>query len=278
MYQPTGLEKTQYEDLLAHTFYNGVDKEDRTGTGTRAYFGGTLRYDLSNNVLPVITTKKVHLHSVFVELLWFLKGFTNTQYLRDNGVTIWDEWADVDGELGPVYGSQWRNWQGPNGAIDQIAILQDKLRNNPDDRGMVVSAWNVGALPDMALRPCHYAFEVYTELLQGQRYLSLKVNQRSADLFLGVPFNISSYAALAHMLANSTGMKAKTLLWTGTDCHVYKNHFEQVKLQLSRVKQAYDFPTISFASKPENVWDYELADIEVHNYQFHSGIKAPVAV
>lgn len=261
----------QYEDLLALVSAQGTDKSDRTGTGTKSVFGHQLRYDLSQG-FPLITTKRVHLKSVIYELLWFLRGESNVRWLQERGVTIWDEWADENGELGPVYGVQWRSWPTPDGeSIDQLSRVLDQLRNNPDSRRIIVSAWNVAQLDEMALAPCHAFFQFY--VADGK--LSLQLYQRSADLFLGVPFNIASYALLVHMVAQQTDLEVGELVWTGGDCHIYDNHTEQVALQLSR--EPYPFPTLELR-KADSLFDYEFEDIEVVGYQHHPGIKAPVAV
>ncbi|MEU0743030.1 thymidylate synthase [Streptomyces sp. NPDC006134] len=262
---------TQYEDLLRLVFTSGTAKADRTGTGTRSVFGHQLRYDLSQG-FPLITTKKVHLRSIVYELLWFLRGDSNVGWLQEHGVTIWDEWADANGELGPVYGAQWRSWPAPDGRhIDQISEILDTLRRDPDSRRMIVSAWNVAELDKMALAPCHAFFQFY--VADGK--LSCQLYQRSADLFLGVPFNIASYALLTHMLAQQTGLKAGDFIWTGGDCHIYDNHVEQVTEQLSRTP--FEFPTLRLR-QADSLFDYAYADVEVLDYQHHPAIKAPVAV
>ncbi|MFI1989152.1 thymidylate synthase [Actinoplanes sp. NPDC020271] len=261
---------TQYEDLLRRVLETGTPKGDRTGTGTRSLFGERLRYDLSEG-FPLVTTKRVHFKSIAVELLWFLRGETNVQWLRDQGVTIWDEWAAPDGSLGPVYGYQWRSWPTPDGHVDQIADLLDTLRKNPDSRRMIVSAWNVGQLDEMALMPCHAMFQFY--VADGR--LSCQLYQRSADLFLGVPFNIASYALLTRMIADQVGLIPGDFIWVGGDCHIYDNHVEQVTEQLSR--EAYPFPALQIAPKP-SLFDYEFADFTVVDYKHHPAIKAPVAV
>lgn len=261
---------TQYEDLLRRVLETGTPKSDRTGTGTRSLFGERLRYDLSQG-FPLVTTKRVHFKSIAVELLWFLRGETNVRWLRDQGVTIWDEWASPDGELGPVYGSQWRSWPGKSGGIDQISGVLDTLRRNPDSRRMIVSAWNVGDLDDMALQPCHAMFQFY--VADGK--LSCQLYQRSADLFLGVPFNIASYALLTRMIADQVGLIPGDFIWVGGDCHIYDNHVEQVTEQLSR--EAFDFPKLEIAARP-SLFDYEFADFQIVDYKHHPAIKAPVAV
>lgn len=270
---PEGVD-VAYEELLAEVITSGARKSDRTGTGTLSVFGRQLRYDLSKG-FPRITTKFVAMKAVKGELLWFLRGDTNVRWLQERGITIWDEWADAAGELGPVYGHQWRSWQGADGATyDQIAQLVADLRANPDSRRMIVSAWNVGALQDMALAPCHAFFQCY--VADGK--LSLQIYQRSADLFLGVPFNIASYALLVHMLAQQTGLQPGELVWTGGDCHIYLNHLEQVRTQLSRVPQAYSFPTLRL-NRADSIDSYQMDDIDAsEGYRHHPTIKAPVAV
>lgn len=270
---PEGVD-VAYEELLAEVLTSGARKSDRTGTGTLSVFGRQLRYDLSKG-FPRITTKFVAMKAVKGELLWFLRGDTNVRWLQERGITIWDEWADAAGELGPVYGHQWRSWQGADGATyDQIAQLVADLRANPDSRRMIVSAWNVGALQDMALAPCHAFFQCY--VADGK--LSLQIYQRSADLFLGVPFNIASYALLVHMLAQQTGLQPGELVWTGGDCHIYLNHLEQVRTQLSRVPQAYSFPTLRL-NRADSIDSYQMDDIDASDgYRHHPTIKAPVAV
>ena len=270
---PDGVDAA-YEELLADVLTNGVPKGDRTGTGTRSVFARQLRYDLRAG-FPRITTKFVAMKAVKGELLWFLRGATNVRWLQERGITIWDAWADADGELGPVYGSQWRSWpRCDGGAIDQIAGLIDTLRHDPDSRRMLVSAWNVGDLDAMALAPCHAFFQCYA----AQGRLSLQVYQRSADLFLGVPFNIASYALLTHMLAQQTGLEAGELIWTGGDCHIYDNHVDQVRTQLSRVPAAHPFPTLRLRPA-ESIDAYSMEDIDASaGYLHHPAIKAPVAV
>ena len=263
---------TPYEDLLRDVLANGTPKSDRTGTGTRSVFGRQLRFDLSEG-FPLITTKRVHFRSIAYELLWFLRGDSNVGWLQENGVTIWDEWASPEGELGPVYGVQWRSWPTPDGGhIDQIAELMQNLRSNPDSRRHIVSAWNVADIPQMALAPCHAFFQFY--VADGR--LSCQLYQRSADLFLGVPFNIASYALLTSMVAHQLGLEPGDFVWTGGDCHIYDNHLEQVELQLSR--EPYPYPTLEFARRPESIFDYDFDDFSVVNYQHHPAIKAPVAV
>ncbi|MFE4470695.1 thymidylate synthase [Leifsonia sp. NPDC056824] len=263
---------TPYEDLLRDVLANGSHKSDRTGTGTRSVFGRQLRFDLAEG-FPLITTKRVHFKSIAYELLWFLRGESNVGWLRDNGVTIWDEWADERGELGPVYGVQWRSWPAPDGThIDQIQQVIDTLRSNPDSRRIIVSAWNVADIPDMALAPCHAFFQFY--VADGR--LSCQLYQRSADMFLGVPFNIASYALLTMMVAQQVGLEPGDFVWTGGDCHIYDNHVEQVTEQLTR--DPYPAPTLRFARKPESVFDYRYEDFVVEDYQHHPAIRAAVAV
>ncbi|TWP50996.1 thymidylate synthase [Lentzea tibetensis] len=262
---------TQYEDLLRHVLDTGTRKEDRTGTGTRSIFGHQLRYRLSDG-FPLITTKKVHFKSIAYELLWFLRGESNVKWLRDQGVTIWDEWASPSGELGPVYGVQWRSWPTPDGGhVDQISEVLHALRTNPDSRRIIVSAWNVGEIAQMALPPCHAFFQFY--VADGR--LSCQLYQRSADLFLGVPFNIASYALLTHMIAQQVGLEVGDFIWTGGDCHVYDNHQEQVREQLSR--SAYEFPQLRLR-QAATLFDYSYEDFSVEGYRHHPAIKAPVAV
>ncbi|WP_017177056.1 thymidylate synthase [Actinomyces timonensis] len=270
---PDGVD-VAYEELLADILLHGTPKGDRTGTGTRSLFARQLRYDLSRG-FPRITTKFVAMKAVKGELLWFLKGSTNIGWLTEHGITIWDEWADADGGLGPVYGAQWRSWPARDGgAIDQISALIHTLRTDPDSRRMLVSAWNVSELDRMALAPCHAFFQCY---VAGGR-LSLQVYQRSADMFLGVPFNIASYALLTHMLAQQAGLEPGELVWTGGDCHIYSNHVEQVREQLSRVPRAYPFPTLRL-ERAESIDAYTMEGIDAsQGYQHHPSIKAPVAV
>ncbi|MFT4471788.1 thymidylate synthase [Arthrobacter sulfonylureivorans] len=251
---------------------NGTAKSDRTGTGTRSVFGRQIRYDLAQG-FPLITTKRVHFKSVALELLWFLRGDSNAKWLQERGVKIWNEWADADGELGPVYGVQWRSWPTPDGGhIDQIANLVEDLKNNPDSRRHIVSAWNVAEIKNMALPPCHAFFQFY--VADGK--LSCQLYQRSADMFLGVPFNIASYALLTQMLAQQVGLEPGEFIWTGGDVHVYDDHVDQVREQLSR--EPYPYPTLNILRKPESIFDYSLEDFDVANYQHHPAIKAPVAV
>ncbi len=262
---------TPYEDLLRDVLENGTPKSDRTGTGTRSVFGRQLRFDISES-FPLITTKRVHWRSIAYELLWFLRGDSNVKWLQDNGVTIWDEWADEDGDLGPVYGVQWRSWPAPNGeTIDQLSDIVEQIKSNPDSRRLIVSAWNVADIPNMALAPCHAFFQFY--VADGK--LSCQLYQRSADLFLGVPFNIASYALLTVMVAQQTGLEPGEFIWTGGDVHIYDNHIEQVKEQLSR--EPYPYPQLE-VKKAASLYDYEYDDFEVKNYQHHPTIKAPVAV
>lgn len=262
----------QYLELMQDILDNGTDKEDRTGTGTRSVFGRQMRFDLSKG-FPLVTTKKLHLRSIIHELLWFLNGDTNTRYLKDHGVSIWDEWADDKGDLGPVYGYQWRSWPTPSGEnIDQISEVLAQIKNTPDSRRMIVSAWNVGQIPDMALPPCHLLFQFY--VANGK--LSCQLYQRSADFFLGVPFNIASYALLTHMVAQQAGLEVGDFVWTGGDVHLYSNHFEQANLQLSRDTLA--LPQLQIARKPASLFDYRYEDFEIIGYQSHAGIKAPVAI
>jgi thymidylate synthase len=263
---------TPYEDLLRDVLANGSHKSDRTGTGTRSVFGRQLRFDLAEG-FPLITTKRVHFKSIAYELLWFLRGDSNVGWLRENGVTIWDEWADADGELGPVYGVQWRSWPAPDGAhIDQITQVIETLRSNPDSRRMIVSAWNVAEIPQMALAPCHAFFQFY--VADGK--LSCQLYQRSADMFLGVPFNIASYALLTLMVTQQVGLEPGEFVWTGGDTHIYDNHLEQVAEQLSR--DPFPAPTLRFARKPESIFDYTFDDFIVEDYQHHPAIRAAVAV
>ncbi len=262
---------TQYEDLLRKVLETGIPKGDRTGTGTVSLFGERLRYDLSAG-FPLVTTKRVHFKSVAIELLWFLRGDTNTAYLRENGVTIWDEWADGNGNLGPVYGYQWRNWPAPDGRhIDQMTKLMETLRTSPDSRRMVVSAWNVAELPAMALEPCHAMFQFY--VADGR--LSCQMYQRSADMFLGVPFNIASYALLTRMVADQAGLVAGDFVWVGGDCHIYSNHVDQVREQLTR--DAFPFPQLEAAPAP-SLFDYTYDHFSLVDYQHHPALKARVAV
>ncbi|MFP5506416.1 MAG: thymidylate synthase [Gammaproteobacteria bacterium] len=262
----------QYLDLMRHVRDHGVRKEDRTGTGTLSVFGYQMRFDLAQG-FPVVTTKKLHLRSIIHELLWFLKGDTNIQYLRDNGVSIWDEWADENGDLGPVYGSQWRSWPTADGRhIDQIAQVLDQLRNNPDSRRIIVSAWNVGEIDRMALPPCHAFFQFY--VADGR--LSCQLYQRSADIFLGVPFNIASYALLTLMIAQVVGLEPGEFVHTLGDAHLYLNHLEQADLQLTR--EPYPLPTLRLNPEVKDLFAFRFEDFELVGYQHHPHIKAPVAV
>ncbi|NQX26640.1 thymidylate synthase [Microbacteriaceae bacterium VKM Ac-2854] len=261
-----------YEALLNEVLQDGTRKGDRTGTGTRSLFGRQIRFDLADG-FPLITTKRVHFRSIAYELLWFLRGESNVNWLRENGVTIWDEWADASGELGPVYGVQWRSWPTAGGqTIDQIAEVIEEIRRNPDSRRLLVSAWNPADIPNMALAPCHALFQFYV----ADNKLSCQLYQRSADMFLGVPFNIASYALLTHMIAQQTGLEVGEFVWTGGDCHIYDNHVEQVELQLSR--DPYPAPTLILARRPGSIFDYDFDDFVVADYQHHPGIRAAVAV
>ncbi len=271
--------RSQYEDFMRHVATHGVAKADRTGTGTKSVFGHQMRFDLAEG-FPLVTTKKVHLKSIVLELLWFLRGDGNAKWLQERGVTIWDEWAKPDGDLGPVYGVQWRSWPTPDGGhIDQIAQVVAQLETNPDSRRIVVSAWNVAALPQMALLPCHAFFQFYVAPATtpgGKGRLSCQLYQRSADIFLGVPFNIASYALLTHMLAQQCDLDVGDFIWTGGDCHIYSNHAEQVALQLSREPRPY--PTLVIHRRPPSIFDYAYEDFAVEGYDPHPAIKAPVAV
>lgn len=261
-----------YLDLLQDILDNGVHKGDRTGTGTQSVFGRQLRYDLSEG-FPLVTTKRIHLKSVIHELLWFLSGDTNISYLKENGVKIWDDWADENGDLGPVYGSQWRTWEAPNGEkIDQIAAVIDSIKNNPDSRRHLVSAWNVAEINNMKLPPCHFAFQFY--VAEGK--LSCMLTMRSVDTFLGLPFNIASYALLTHMIAQQCDLEVGEFIWSGGDVHIYSNHVEQVKTQLER--EPFALPKLVIKRKPDSIFDYTFEDFEFENYQHHPGIKAPIAV
>ncbi len=268
-----------YEALMRHVQQHGVHKGDRTGTGTRSVFGHQLRYNLADG-FPLITSKKVHVKSVVLELLWFLRGDSNARWLQERGVKIWDEWAGPDGDLGPVYGVQWRSWPTPDGGhIDQIAEVVKQLKTNPNSRRILVSAWNVAELSKMALMPCHAMFQFYVApALQagGRGKLSCQLYQRSADIFLGVPFNIASYALLTHMLAQQCDLDVGDFVWTGGDCHIYDNHTEQVATQLARTPRAY--PTLRIKRRPASIFDYSLEDFEFEGYDPHPAIKAPVAV
>jgi len=262
---------TTYEDALRLILDEGTEKGDRTGTGTLSRFGHQMRFNLQEG-FPLMTTKKVHMKSIVHELLWFLKGDSNTKYLTDNGVRIWNEWADENGDLGPVYGVQWRSWPTPDGDhIDQIEQVMNTLRSDPDSRRMIVSAWNVAELDKMALAPCHAFFQFY--VADGK--VSLQLYQRSADMFLGVPFNIASYALLTHMVAQQLDLEVGDFIWTGGDCHIYNNHMEQVNEQLSR--EPFPFPTLKL-NKADSIFDYKYEDIEIVGYESHPAIKATVAV
>jgi thymidylate synthase len=261
-----------YLDLMRRILETGARKDDRTGTGTLSVFGHQMRFDLGDG-FPLVTTKRLHVRSILYELLWFLRGDTNVSWLRERGVTIWDEWANERGELGPVYGKQWRAWLAPDGrTIDQITQAVDLIRRNPDSRRIIVSAWNVGDLEQMALMPCHAFFQFYV----ADKRLSCQMYQRSADVFLGVPFNIASYALLLHMMAQQCDLEPGELIWTGGDCHLYLNHLEQAQLQLGR--QPLALGTLRLKRRPASIFDYEYEDFEFVNYQHHAPIKAPVAV
>jgi thymidylate synthase len=262
----------QYLDLLRLVRDEGAPKSDRTGTGTRSVFGHQMRFDLSAG-FPAVTTKKLHFRSIIHELLWFLKGETNIAYLKENSVSIWDEWADAKGDLGPVYGYQWRSWPAPDGRhIDQIARVMQQLKDTPDSRRIIVSAWNVADLDRMALQPCHAFFQFY--VAEGK--LSCQMYQRSADLFLGVPFNIASYALLTHMVAQQADLKVGDFVWTGGDCHLYSNHMQQVEEQLKR--DPLPLPHLVIKRRPASIFDYKFEDFEITGYLSHAAIKAPVAV
>src|SRR5687767_11715149 len=262
----------QYHDLMRHVLNAGAQKTDRTGTGTLSVFGYQMRFDLQEG-FPLLTTKKLHTKSIIHELLWFLTGDTNIKYLTENGVSIWNEWADENGNLGPVYGSQWRSWPAANGKqIDQITQVVNQIKTNPDSRRLIVSAWNVGEIENMALPPCHAFFQFY--VADGK--LSCQLYQRSADMFLGVPFNIASYALLTCMLAQQTGLEPGEFVWTGGDVHIYDNHMDQVLKQLDR--EPYEYPQLKITRKPASIFDYTLDDFEVLGYRHHPTIKAPIAV
>ena len=262
----------QYLDLIHGIIQSGTDKPDRTGVGIRSIFSHEMRFDLQKG-FPLLTTKKVHLKSIIYELLWFLRGDTNVKYLQDNGVSIWNEWADAAGNLGPVYGKQWREWRCEDGTIvDQIQRVVDEIKANPNSRRLIVSAWNVGELDKMALPPCHLLFQFY--VAAGR--LSCKLIQRSADVFLGVPFNIASYSLLVHMVAQQCDLEVGEFIWSGGDCHIYDNHQEQVAEQLSRAPRA--LPSLNIKRKPASIFDYQYEDFEVVNYNPHPGIKAKVAI
>jgi len=262
----------QYHDLMKEVLAKGVQKSDRTGTGTVSVFGHQMRFNLADG-FPMVTTKKLHLKSIIYELLWFLKGSTDNNWLKDRGVSIWNEWAAPDGDLGPIYGYQWRSWPAPNGQhIDQISEVVETIKKNPDSRRIIVSAWNVADIPRMALAPCHAFFQFY--VADGK--LSCQLYQRSADIFLGVPFNIASYALLTHMMAQQCNLEVGDFIWTGGDCHLYSNHLEQVELQLSR--DFFPLPKLNILRKPDSIFDYEFEDFEIVGYESHPHIKAPVAI
>ena len=262
----------QYETLLEHCYKTGVDKSDRTGVGTRSVFGYQMRFNLAEG-FPLVTTKKLHIRSIVHELLWFVSGSSNIKYLHDNGVSIWDEWADENGDLGPVYGVQWRSWPAPDGRkIDQISNLIEGIKKNPDSRRHLVVAWNPAEVDKMALPPCHCLFQFY--VANGK--LSCQLYQRSCDIFLGVPFNIASYSLLTHMVAQQCDLEVGDFVWTGGDCHIYKNHFEQVELQLSRTPRAY--PKLVINRKPSSIFDYKFEDFVIEGYDPWPHIKAPIAV
>jgi thymidylate synthase len=271
----------QYLDLLQHILDSGTHKTDRTGTGTQSIFGYQMRFDLQKG-FPLVTTKKVHLKSIIYELLWFLKGETNIAYLKEHGVKIWDEWADEKGELGPIYGKQWRSWEGKNGKmIDQVSELIEQIKKNPDSRRLIVSAWNVGELSEMALMPCHNMFQFYTAPSNspqggGRRTLSCQLYQRSADVFLGVPFNIASYALLTMMIAQVCDLQPGYFVHTFGDVHIYNNHKEQVSLQLSR--KPFHLPSMKLNQAVKNIFDFKFEDFALENYECHPAIKAPVAI
>lgn len=268
----------QFHDLLRHIINNGADKSDRTGTGTRSVFGYQMRFNLADG-FPLVTTKKLHLKSIIYELLWFLKGDTNIAYLKEHGVSIWNEWADENGDLGPVYGKQWRSWQGAGGeTIDQVSWLVNEIKRNPDSRRLIISAWNVADLPKMALMPCHNMFQFYVSPAKGneKRKLSCQLYQRSADVFLGVPFNIASYALLTMMIAQVCDLEPGEFVHTFGDVHLYSNHFEQAELQLSRTPFA--LPQMKINPEVKSIFDFKFEDFELVNYQCHPAIKAPVAV
>lgn len=262
----------QYHDYLKYILENGIKKEDRTGTGTISVFGYQMRFDL-NKGFPLVTTKKLHFKSIAYELLWFLNGDTNIKFLNDNGVKIWDEWADENGELGAVYGKQWRAWETSSGeTIDQITDLINQIKSNPDSRRLIVSAWNVGQLKNMALPPCHYTFQFYVS--EGK--LSCMLTQRSADSFLGVPYNIASYSLLTHMIAQQCNLEVGEFIWSGGDCHIYLNHLDQVQEQLKRTP--CDLPGLRFNRKPDSIFDYKYEDFEIVNYKAYPHIKGAVAI
>ncbi|AUB70000.1 TPA: thymidylate synthase [Legionella pneumophila] len=261
-----------YLQLLEHILQHGIEKSDRTGTGTLSVFGYQMRFDLAKG-FPLVTTKKLHTRSIVHELLWFLRGDTNISYLKENGVTIWDEWADNNGDLGPVYGKQWRSWPTADGrTIDQLSDVVQQIKSNPDSRRLIVSAWNVGELDKMALMPCHALFQFYV----ANNKLSCQLYQRSADVFLGVPFNIASYSLLTHMVAQQCNLDVAEFIWTGGDCHLYLNHLEQAQTQLTR--EPLPLPSLTIKRKPASLFDYVYEDFEFVNYQSHPAIKAPIAV
>jgi thymidylate synthase len=261
----------QYLDLLRHVRDHGAPKDDRTGTGTLSVFGYQMRFDLAAG-FPLVSTKQLHLRSIIYELLWFLRGDTNIRYLHDHGVTIWDEWADEHGNLGPVYGKQWRSWPTAGGDVDQLDQVIEQIKRNPNSRRLIVSAWNVGELDQMALLPCHALFQFY--VAAGR--LSCQLYQRSADVLLGVPFNIASYALLLHMVAQQCDLAVGDFVWTGGDCHLYLNHLEQADLQLSR--EPYPLPQLLIRRRPPTLFDYDFEDFEIRNYRYHPPIKAPIAI
>ena len=262
----------QYLDLMRHVCDNGTVKSDRTGTGTVSVFGHQMRFDL-NEGFPLVTTKKLHLRSIIHELLWFLTGDSNIRYLKENGVSIWDDWADENGDLGPVYGVQWRNWPTPDGrSVDQISQIMEQIRKTPDSRRIMLSAWNVAEIENMALPPCHCLFQFY--VADGK--LSCQLYQRSCDIFLGVPFNIASYALLTHMLAQQADLAVGDFVWTGGDCHLYSTHLEQAKLQLDR--EPLSLPRLAINRRPDSIFDYQFEDFEILDYESHPHIKAAVAV
>lgn len=266
------MKSNQYETLLRHVYENGTQKTDRTGTGTRSVFGYQMRFCLSEG-FPLVTTKKLHIRSIFFELLWFLRGDTNVKYLHDHGVTIWDEWADKNGDLGRIYGAQWRKWNCADGDhVDQISQLMREIKTNPNSRRLIVCSWNVGEIKNMALPPCHCLFQFY--VADGR--LSCQLYQRSADVFLGVPFNIASYALLTHMIAQQCDLLPGEFIWTGGDCHLYSNHLEQAELQLSRDPRPY--PQLEITRRPASIFDYKFEDFQIVGYDPHPAIKAPVAV
>ncbi len=262
----------QYLDFLQHICNQGIQKTDRTGVGTISIFGYDMRFNLAQG-FPLVTTKKLHLKSIMYELLWFLNGDTNIKYLNDHGVTIWDEWANAQGDLGPIYGKQWRAWRAADGhSVDQMSQLLQQIKTNPDSRRLIINAWNVGEIPNMALPPCHAMFQFYVV----NNKLSCKLTQRSADAFLGVPFNIASYSLLTYMIAQQCDLEVGEFIWSGGDCHIYLNHLEQVELQLSR--QPLSPPQLNIKRKPSSLYDYQFEDFEILNYQCHPAIKAPIAV